>query len=220
MYVVKYQNMIVLGIIPWNNKYIQDVFRVRYRVNIEIPYDEPASESFPFIVNDDIIIYPAEEDRPPITNVLTQMYYGPTWEFLENKVIAHYEVVYYSLEDAKIKHREVAAGLRYKKEISGFNLEIGGVERFFSTNRDDRTKYSDRLLVMNDDEIINWKFNNGDWVNLNKQQMLSIVQAIHNHVQSAFNYELELNNAINSAQSIDDLLAIEDIYKKPDGNTE
>jgi len=218
MYVVKYKNMIVLGMIPWNNNYIQDVFRLRYRVNIEIPYDEPSLESFPLQVNDDIVIFPAEEDRPLITNVLTQMYYGPTWEFLENKVIAHYEVVYYSLEDAKIKHREVAADLRYKKEISGFNLEINGIERFFSTNRDARSKFSERLMSMADNETVNWKFNNGDWTNLNKQQMLAIVQAINNHVQSAFNYELDLNNLISSAQSIDDLLAIEDIYKKPDGN--
>ena len=44
MYAVKYKNMVVIGLIPWNAKYILDVFKIRYRVNIDIPLEEPSLE--------------------------------------------------------------------------------------------------------------------------------------------------------------------------------
>lgn len=212
MYVVKYKNNVILGIIPWNSQYIKDVVRVRYRAIVDIPAQEPDISTLPLQINDDLVIFPAEEDRPQTMNPLVEQYYGPLWEFLDNKVIAHYEVRQLDLDSAKYNYKAVAAKLRYDREISGTTVEINNITHKIETTREIRSKYIERLVSMSDTQTINFKFNQG-WVELTKNDILSIVNAIDNHVQSAFNYEYNLSLLIDQATSIQDLLAIEELNK-------
>lgn len=209
MYVVKYKDRVVLGIIPWNNKYIMDVMRVRHRENIDLPYLEPEASEFPLQVNENIVIYPAEENRPQVMNPMVECYYGPTWEFLENKVIAHYEVRALSLDDAKSNYRARAAVLRYPKEIQGTKITIDGVEYDLETDRESRKKYIEKLMTIGD-QTVNWKFPQG-WIVLNKQKLESIVSAIDQHVQSTFDEEFVLTTQVNNAQDVSELLSIADL---------
>lgn len=210
MYVVKYKGRVVLGMIPWNHKYIQDVMRTRYRVTIELPYLEPGVSEFPYVVNDDITIYPATEDRDPNINPMIQQYYGPTWEFLENSVIAHYDIQSLELSSAQGNYRARAAAYRYDKEISGTKITINGVEYNIETDRASRSKYVEKYIMLAENQTVNWKFAD-QWVVLSKQDIQTIVQAIDNHVQAAFDWELSMINVIESAASSDDLLAIEEL---------
>jgi hypothetical protein len=209
-YIVKYKDRVVLGIIPWNNQYIMDVLRTRYRVNIEIPFIEPAESSFPLVVNDDVIIYPAEEDRQSSINPLIEFYYGPTWEFLDNKVIAHYEVRPLDLDSVKSNYKAKAAMLRYKKEVEGTLIILNETEFKLETNRDSRIKFSEKLVSMSNN--VNWKFEEG-WVSLTKENMQSIIDTIETHVQAAFDEEYNLHVLIEQAQNVDELLAIESLNK-------
>lgn len=208
MYVVKYKERVVLGIIPWNAQYIENVMRSRYRVSIELPDEEPTE--FPFQVNENTVIYPASENRDSNINPMIQQYYGPTWEFLEDRVIAHYEIRELDLNSAKNNYREVAAAKRYVKEISGTKITINGVEYKVETDRNSRTKYIEKYVMLDENQTVNWKFSE-QWVTLSKQDVKSIVQMIDAHVQEAFDWELDLINIINSANSSEDLLAIEEL---------
>ena len=210
MYVVKYKESIVLGIIPWNNKYIQDVMRNRYRITIELPYLEPESSEFPYVVNDDITIYPASEDRDLNINPMVQQYYGPTWEFLEKNVIAHYEIRPLDLHDAQSNYRARAAAYRYDKEVAGTKITINSVEYNIETDRSNRSKYIEKYIMLEDNQTVNWKFID-QWVNLSKQNLQNIIQAIDSHIQAAFDWELSMINIIESAASSEDLLAIEEL---------
>ena len=210
MYVVKYKERIVLGIIPWNHQYIQDVMRNRYRMTIELPYLEPESTEFPYVVNDDITIYPANEDRDPNINPMIQQYYGPTWEFLENNVIAHYEIQPLDLHAAQSNYRARAAAYRYDKEVAGTKITINSVEYNIETDRSSRSKYAEKYIMLADNQTVNWKFAY-QWVILSKQDIQNIVQAIDTHVQGAFDWELSMINTINSATSLEDLLNIADL---------
>jgi len=214
MYVVKYKNMVVLTSLRWNNLYIQDVFKVRYNINLELPYNEPPPEFFPFQINDDITIYLAEEQREFISNTLVQGYVGPRWEYTDTKVIAHYDIVDYTLDVAKTNYRSVAANLRYEKEISGIEVFIQNITFKIETTRQEKLKYINQLLLMNDSDSVNWKFTDNIWLTITKSDIQSILTSINNHVQLAFNYELDLNNQINAANSFSDLEAIQDLNKK------
>jgi hypothetical protein len=209
-YAVKYKNSIVLGIIPWNNKYIMDVFRTRYFIDIELPSQEPTIENFPYQVNSDIIIYPAEEQRSGDINPLVEYYLGPTWELSESILIAKYEILPLPLNDAKNNYRDLASKIRYDREISGITINIANNEYKIETNRDERIKYIEKLSSMEDNSIVNWKFSEG-WASLTKNDFMTIVTSISAHVQNAFDYELELTNAINNSSSIEQLLSIEDL---------
>lgn len=210
MYIVKYKEGIVLGIIPWNDQYIKDVIRNRYRITIELPYLEPQIEEFPYIVNDDITIYPASENRDYNINPMIQYYFGPTWEFLENRVIAHYQIEPLKLDDAKNNYRARAENFRYQKEISGTKITINENTYHIETNRTSRSKYVEKFILLNDDQAVNWKFTEG-WAILTKQNIRNIIQAIDEHIQKAFDWELNMNNIINSATSLNDLVNIEDL---------
>ena len=210
MYVVKYKERIVLGIIPWNHQYIQDVMRNRYRITIELPYLEPESTEFPYVVNDDIMIYPASEDRDPVINPMIQQYYGPTWEFLEKNVIAHYEIQPLDLHAAQSNYRARAAAYRYDKEVAGTKITINEVEYNIETDRSNRSKYLEKYIMLAENQTVNWKFGN-QWVILSKQDIQNIVQAIDSHIQAAFDWELGMINSIESAASLADLLAIEEL---------
>jgi hypothetical protein len=214
-FIVKYNNMVVLGIIPWNNKYIMDVMRARYDVEIEIPKIEPEASQFPLVLNDSVTIYPAEENRLNSINPMIEYYYGPTWEFLENKVIAHYEVRPLDLDSVKGNYKAKAAFLRYKKEISGTKVVINDIEYALETDRESKTKYIHKLVSIEENANINWKFSN-QWVVLTKQNLQQIVNAIDSHIQSTFDEEYNFNIQIDAAQNVQELLNIEGLNRAED----
>lgn len=220
MYVVKYKERVILGIIPWDNKYIMDVMRSRYNVTVELPYLEPAASEFPlqidaisafeFLPPETITIYPAEEDRDININPMIQYYYGPTWEFLENKVISHYEIRPLDLPVAKQNYLDRAALYRYQKEIEGIRITLNNSEYFIETDRESRIKYIEKYVSMQENETVMWKFSEG-WVSLTKQDFNSITTAIDSYVQSAFDWEYAMTMLINSKDTLNDLLEIEEL---------
>lgn len=215
MYVVKYKERVVLGLIPWNSQYITDVMRNRYRVQIDIQFDEPSADEFPYQVNDDIIIYQAEEDRQSNINPLIEYYYGPSWDLVDNKVIARYQVLPLEIQDARNNYKDKAAAIRYEKEIAGTKLTINGVECSVETDRGSKSKYIEKFITMTDEQVVNWKFNEG-WFEITKQQIRNIISAIDAHVQLAFDEERELNSLIDQAETSNELLAIEALNINPE----
>jgi hypothetical protein len=207
MYVVVYKERVILGIIPWNNKYIMDVMRSRYNEIVEIPKLEPDISQFPYYVNGDCVIYSAEEDRNSSINPMIEYYYGPTWEFLETKVIAHYEIKPLSLEDAKNNYKDRAANLRYEKEISPIDITINGVDHKIGTDRLSVYKFIEKMSITSAYPI-NWKFKES-WQVLYKEDLQYILDKIADHIQNSFDEELSLCELIDSAESVFDLLAIE-----------
>jgi hypothetical protein len=212
MYVIIHKNRVILGILPWNSQYYTDVLRSRYRITTELPRNEPAPDVFPWEIDADTKIVPAEEVRPNIENPLVKYYYGPTWDFLETKVIANYEVIPHAIEDARANYKVKAGTQRYEQEVSGTSITINDVEYKIETDRSSRTKYIEKYVSMGD--TVNWKFNEG-WVVLTKTQMQSIVAAIDTHVQSAYDEELRLNAVIDACETAEQLEAVEELNKKP-----
>jgi hypothetical protein len=212
MYVIIHKNRVILGILPWNSQYYTDVLRSRYRITTELPRNEPAPDVFPWEIDADTKIVPAEEVRPNIENPLVKYYYGPTWDFLETKVIANYEVIPHAIEDARANYKVKAGTQRYEQEVSGTSITINDVEYKIETDRSSRTKYIEKYVSMG--ETVNWKFNEG-WVVLTKTQMQSIVAAIDTHVQSAYDEELRLNAVIDACETAEQLEAVEELNKKP-----
>lgn len=212
MYVIIHKNRVILGILPWNSQYYTDVLRSRYRITTELPRNEPAPDVFPWEIDADTKIVSAQEVRPNIENPLVKYYYGPTWDFLETKVIANYEVIPHAIEDARANYKAKAGTQRYEQEVSGTSITIDDVEYKIETDRSSRTKYIEKYVSMGD--TVNWKFNEG-WVVLTKTQMQSIVAAIDTHVQSAYDEELRLNAVIAACETAEQLEAVEELNKKP-----
>jgi hypothetical protein len=215
MYVIIHKNRVILGILPWNSQYFTDVLRSRHRITTELPRNEPAPDAFPWEIDAETKIFPAEEIRPNINNPLVEYYYGPTWEFLETKVIANYDVLPHSIEDARGNYKTKASLQRYEQEVSGTKITIDTVEYKIETDRLAKTKFIEKYISMGD--TVNWKFNEG-WKVLTKEQIYSIVVAIDTHVQTAFDEELRLNTVIDTCETAEQLESVEELNKKPENN--
>lgn len=216
MYVVINKNKVILGILPWNPKYFSTVLKMRYKITATLPKTEPESSEFPYVIDEDTVIKIAEENRSSDINPMVEYYYGPLWEFVDDKVIANYEIKTQDLDSAKGNYRQRAAMLRYESESSGTTVTIDSVEHAIETSREARAKYVEKYLMMGDDPI-SWKFQDS-WQTITKQNMLDIIHAIEAHVQAAFDEELNLVEQINAAESIEALLSIEPLNKTSNDN--
>lgn len=205
MYAIIHKGRVILGPIAWAQKYFTDVLKIRHRVDASIPFDAP--EEFPYRIDDDTTIHKVVENKPNIDAMIEQ-HYGPLWDLSNDVVVANYEVVALSIEDARNNFRYFTAFERYKKEVSGTTTTIQNLEVTIGTTRDERSNYVQQYLVLGDQETINWKFPQG-WLTLTKQEFGSVVQAISQHVQQCFDWEKSINDQINAAQSASELYAIE-----------
>ena len=212
MYAVTYQNRVVLGPIDWNNRYIMDVMRVRYRENIEVPMVAPDISQLPLTITDSIKIYRVQEDRDPNINPMLQQYHGPTWEIGETTITALYTIEPLSMVDARANHQDRAADRRWQQENRGILVTVGDQEFEISTQRDQRSKWVETLQHMGD--TVNWKFGKV-WTTLTKAQVTSISAAVHAHVQAAFDEEMRLFDRIQQAQDHDQLTAITELLPPP-----
>lgn len=205
MYVVTYKNKVVLSNTTWSKSFIEKSFLIRFRVKIDdVPYSQP---DLPYTINDEIKIFPAEEIKPDFDYMIEYLE-GPNWVIESDVAYANYTKKDLPIESARQHFRNLAMNERYKKEISGVNYEIDGTSVWIDTTREGRQIYIHQLLLMNEDQSINWKFNTG-WKTLTKPELESIVLIGRQHVQDAFDWEKSINSMIDDAQTKEELLEIQ-----------
>lgn len=210
MYAIIHKGRVVLGPLAWAQKYFTDVLKIRYRVTANIPGEAP--EELPYTVDENTTIHKVEENKPEIDPMVKQLY-GPLWDTTGDIVIANYDVVDLSIDDARNNFRYLTAFERYKKEIAGTKVTVQDTEVSVGTSREERNNYIQQFVVMNEQDTVNWKFPQG-WLTLSKSDLGTVVQAINTHVQGSFDWEKDINDQINAAQNADELYAIEITEKK------
>jgi len=204
MYAVVYKNRVIVGPMNWNRAIYESSLE---KEGIVINLPRVAPEELPIIINDDAKIMEVEETRPEI-NPMVQYYYGPLWDVSGTKAIASYNVVDTPIEFAKGNFKEQAAIVRYQKEVSGAKINIQDIEVKVDTSREGRNVFIQKLSTMGDSDTANWKFPEG-WLTLTKAEFASIIAAGFAHVQSAFDWEKNINDQIEASTTKEELLAIE-----------
>lgn len=99
---------------------------------------------------------------------------------------------------------------------SRYALETGGVlfaGSVINTERDSQAMLSGALLCVtrNPATIINWKGDGGVWVQLNKEAVEAIADAVSNHVQACFSAELVKCNALAALSAFDEVVAFDPV---------
>jgi len=112
----------------------------------------------------------------------------------------------YTLEDIKNQKKQKIAQARYEAEMAGVTLEDGTI---IATDRESQAALANAALIAKDnpDYTINWKAKNG-WITLNAQQIIELVTIVREHVQTCFDKEKALNDAIDNATTIEELNSI------------
>ena len=204
-YAIIYKNRVIVGPMDWKQKYLTDVLKIRHRIEANIPGVAP--EILPYSIDSDTYIQTVIENKPEI-DFMTEYHYGPLWDLTPDVVIANYEVKDIEIPDARNNFRTIAANTRYNKEISGLKLTVQDLEVSIDTSREGRNIFIQKYILMNETETINWKFPEG-WLDISKNELKTIVESASNHIQSAFDWEKDINVLIDTAEAKEQLKEIQ-----------
>jgi len=203
MYAVIYDNRVLVGPMNWNRGMFQGTLE---RQGIQYPLPRTAPDTLPLIINDHAKIMSVDEVRPEM-NPLVEYYYGPLWNITDDVVIANYEVHDSPIDSMRYNLKQVAAQERYKREVLGTTATIQDKTVTIDTNRGARDIFVQKYLLMANSDTVNWKFPEG-WLTLTKQELGLVVQAGNQYIQSCFDWELNISDQIDTADTKEELLAI------------
>jgi len=174
-------------------------------LDVHLPGEQP--EELPFVIDDDTYITNAVVVSEPEFDPMVEYLRGPLFDTTKDPVELSYELQDHPIEHARNQYKEVVAAKRYEKEISGTTTTVQGTEVSISTSRDGRAVHTQKYLSMSDTDTVNWKFPEG-WLELSKTDLKSVIDAIETHVQTAFDWEKNLNDEIDIASTKTELQSI------------
>jgi hypothetical protein len=204
MYAVIYKNRVIVGPMAWNRAIFQGALE-RQQIVTQLPRVAP--DSLPLIINADARITRVEEQRPTL-NSMVEYYYGPMWDLSGDTAIANYDVMDSPIEAARSNFINQAAEERWKREESGTTMMVQDQQVSLDTSREGRNIFLQKYSLMAESDTVNWKFPEG-WIMLTKSELGHIVATGAAYIQSCFDWEKDIHDQIQSAQTKSELLAIE-----------
>jgi hypothetical protein len=188
----------------WNRGIFQGSL-AKEKIIAQLPRVPP--DTWPLTVNEHAFIVPAQEDRPTL-NPLVEYYYGPTWDIHTDLAMAGYQVMDQPVASMQMNLKALAADERYKKEVAGTQHTVQGETVTLDTSREGRNIFVQTLSIMADTHTVNWKFPEC-WLTLTKSELADVVMAGAAHIQACFEWEKQISDQIDAAETKAQLLAIE-----------
>lgn len=205
MFVLIHKNRVLSGPRDWS-KVMFDHTLNELGLNFSSVPNNPPSE-LPFVIDEDTKISACQLTRMPFNEKIEYLD-GPFWDFSELVAVGKFEPVQKSIELIKSDLKGLTANKRYEKETSGVKVTLQGTEVTVSTDRNIRNEFLQKFLTMTESGTVNWKFNSV-WITLSKSEVETVVNAINQHVQTAFDWEFGINQQIDQASTAEELNSIE-----------
>lgn len=198
---VENNQTVLLGPMFWKPRYIQSELE-ELGVTFILPPVDP--ESY-LAITPTLMLYPIQEINSPSYDTLFEQLSGPYWQFVDHFAIGTYNVVDIEIDSIKNTMKSNAASVRYKKEVGGINVTIQGIEVLAATDRESRNIFAQKLLIMSDNDIVQWKFPDEIWINMTKTDMNTLLATVTNYVQQQYDWEKQIVDEIDAAQTIQEL---------------
>jgi hypothetical protein len=209
MYVITHHHdydEVLLGPIDWNPRFIASVLRDDLDLNQTPTVLLSDEQRVPYDILPNVRVRKVEQVFADI-NPKIQRHEGPFWSYENDVGIATYTAVAKSIDLVKGELKNAVASERYKREVSGINVTVQGIELFCDTSRENRDVFLQKHLALTSQETVNWKFIN-TWLTLSKEELIEIHNQITAHVQSCFDWEAEKNIMIDSCVTLEELNTI------------
>jgi len=203
MFVIVYENQVVLGPMRWNQFRFENFLAEEYEITTTL---SSSNIDQVVIVDDNCKIMPVQGTDNPEFNPTIEMLHGPFWEFTDTVAISSYQVEPLPVDAVKNMLKERASIERYKREISGTTVTIQDTQVSLATDRDSRNIFNTTYLLATDP--VNWKFPEG-WLTVTKEELGSAVTAINSYVQQQFTWESNKVSEIEAATTLEQLASIE-----------
>lgn len=217
MYALVHKNKVISGPRSWNRAFFEFILKRKKIESGTIPKNP--TETLPYQIDAETYIMSATVVKAEL-NPFIQHHRGPLWEIQGDTAIATYEAVDTELEFAKSNYKNFLAATRYEKEVAGTTVTVQDREVSVDTSREGKVAFYQHYSVMGKDDTVDWKFSEG-WLTLSKTEFGIVVQAITDHVQSAFGWEKEISEQIDGETVLEDLVKYEEIISpKPESEVE
>lgn len=211
MFVIVHNNSnVILGPMRWNKYRFENEIFDDLEVTCDIPLKNDEME--PYTVNDEIKILPIASTEPPTFNPKIERLEGPFWTFTDSLATSSYTVGDLPVEAIKNFLKEEAEAERWSKENSKVTVNVGGVDRQFSTDKLTRSTFHQYITL--DLQNVNWKYKRDDWGVLTKTEIQSVFDAIMLYVKGCFEWEFAKIAEIDACTTHAELDAI--VIKEPE----
>lgn len=208
-YVIVNNNSVVYGPREWNRLLFQSILQDEFEINTTLGF---TNDGAPVVINDSIKILPVLQKPHPEMNSKIEQLVGPFWEFKADHVVQYYDVTNKDVSIVKSELKKIVEIHRYQREISGIKVTIGTVEVPVTTSRDGREIYFHQSITATNTPVA-FKFN-GIWADVTKQDFLNICNAIHDFIQTTFDWEQSMWDLIDSKNTLEELDDLDLQYKE------
>jgi hypothetical protein len=205
MFVIVYDNQVVLGPMRWNKYRFENFLVEEHEIVATLPSTNDTETMV--TVNEVCAIYPIQKSPDPVYNPVIEMLHGPFWDFSNNVATSSYQVQSFEIDAVKNTLKAKTSAERYRKEIAGTTLTIQNTTVTLTTDRDNRNNINNTYLITADNSTIQFKFLEG-YLTLSKSELETIVNTIHNYVQTQFIWESNKVNEIDNCTTLEQLAAI------------
>ena len=183
MFVITYNNNVILGPMKWNARRFTEVIKDDCEITVTLP----STNELYYEVNDEIKIWPVQGTTNPEYNSKIEYLNGPFYEYRDGVAISSMVVEQLPLTAAQNFAKQSISDARWVIQNSGVQVTINGVEYTFAS--DLQTKSTFHHYITSNIETVNWKINQDTWIVLSKSDIQTIFNSIVSHVQSAFDWE-------------------------------
>lgn len=198
------KDYVVVGPLSWDYSFLLNNLKP-LGIQQDIPIFQPSSELLPIIFNSDTKLVEVQEIIPEHDD-LTEFLTGPDWDVSGNVAVATYGKKEYPISYLiELKKREVTLNRYNKEQLGKVVVNFNNTDYSVSTSRENKSQLIDLYNLIGDDQQYNVKLNISSFVQLNKQQIKSILDAINDFVQDRFDWELQTFSQIEACQTVEEL---------------
>ena len=135
---------------------------------------------------------------------------GEAWLPLTSTIIPNCTYPDTWIQECKGSLKRWVSNIRWKKETLEVYVTINGNERMFLISERSKTSLLLRKVAAEADPTLltNFKFSDGEYETLTRDQIVDLYQKISNYVQGCFDAEKDFVTSLNSCTTLDDLLSL------------
>ena len=194
-YILTENKTVLLGPISWKPRFLQSELD-----DLEVDYKISPIEGYTKI-NDELEIFPITSAFAPDHDSNFETISGPYYTFTDTEASQIYTKIDLDINSIKYNLKSIVTDYRYKIENDGTKITIQDLEVTIDTARGNRDIFVQKFLLMNDTDIVEWKFPEG-WLTLSKHELGSVVAAGNDCIQNAFVAEKLKNDEIDACDTI------------------
>lgn len=197
-YILTENKTVLLGPLSWKPRFLQSELD-----DLEVDYKISPIEGYTKI-NDDLEIFPITSAFAPDHDSYFESLSGPYYTFTDTEASQTYTKIDLDIQSIKYNLKSIVTDYRYKIENAGTKITIQDLKVTIDTARGNRDIFVQKFLLMNDTDIVEWKFPEG-WLTLSKVELGSVVAAGNDWIQNAFGAEKLKHDEIDACNTIEEL---------------